>query len=343
MTAVVFRGMEAQRLKALFDRHLNEGLNNDQHQELLKLLKADNLGILDEQMKSLWEEALVQQADQEAEKRIRLVMDKVNRPVSTGLVRRLWWAAAAAILLTAFAVLYRPFSKPLPVGERTAHFSTINTGPGMKKMIRLPDGTAVFLNSTSSITYADDYNDSLRKITLKGEAFFQVVKDPGKPFVVEFKGLYTRVLGTSFNINAYPENKAAQVAVATGKVEVGKMKDIAVKGAALAVLVPGKQLDYSFSERKAALFNVDDIAVIGDWKQGVIRFKGEDFGQVALRLEKWYNVKISFENRALRNCRFRGTFKNLSLQKVLGLLQKSSGFNFEINQQQVFIKGKGCL
>jgi len=333
--------MEAQRLEILFIRHVEQGLNEEEHQELLALLEADNLDVLDEPLKRLWNEALgLRGTDDKAEQRIKLVMDKVNRPLRTGLLRRLWWIPAAVVFLAVFAVLYRPLSKPLPVAEKARVFSTISTGPGLKKIVRLPDGTAVFLNSASSITYADDYNGSQRKVSLKGEAFFQVVKDPAKPFVVEFNGLYTRVLGTSFNVNAYPENKADEVTVSTGKVEVGKMKYITLKDSMLAVLDPGRQ--FSYSDGKVSLSAVD-ITGIGDWKQGVIRFKGENFAEVALRLEKWYNVKIRFDHQGLKNCRFRGTFKNLSLQKVLSLLQKSSDFTFQINQQQVFIKGKGCL
>lgn len=335
--------MEAQRLKVLFDRHVQQGLDEQEYLELLKLMDTDHRGILDEQLKMLWKEALEQKADQDAEKRIRLVMEKVNRPLRKGLLRKLWWIPAAVVFLAILILFYRPFLGQSPVAGQLPHFSTVSTGPGQKKTIRLLDGTTVYLNSASSIRYGEDYNDQSRKISLEGEAFFQVVKDPGKPFIVDFRGLFTKVLGTSFNINAYPENKSAHVEVASGKVEVGKLKNMTLRDSAFAVLAPGRQLSYSFSAGKALLSDVDDIIAIGDWKQGVLRFKGEDFAQVASRLEKWYHVKIRFDHPGLKRCRFRGTFKDLSLKQVLSLLQKSGDFTFQINQQQVFIKGKGCL
>ena len=334
--------METQRLTILFTRYLEQELNGDEYQELLQLLDLDNLDILDGPLKDSWQEALLQVPDQDAEKRIKLVLDKVDRNARGSFLRKLWWIPAAMLFLGAFALLYRSAVKQSTLTEKVQHFSTISTGAGQKKTVTLPDGSTVFLNSASSISYGEDYNHTERKISLKGEAFFKVEKDPAKPFIVKFKGLYTKVLGTSFNVNAYLENKGIEVAVSTGRVEVGKIQNIAVKGSSLAVLKAGSQLNYSTSDERMILSSVER-RTIGDWKQGTLRFKGEDFGAVALGLEKWYGVKIRFDHPGLKNCRFRGTFKNLSLREVLVLLQKSSDFTFQINQQQVFIKGKGCL
>jgi len=179
---------------------------------------------------------------------------------------------------------------------------------GEKKTIHLPDGSLVFLNSNSSISYLKNFKNS-RELQLTGEAYFEVVKNPEKPFLVKTDKITTRVLGTSFNIEAY-KNSRTKVSVNTGKVEVD-IKEFSEK----IFLIKNQQL--SFMTGGQAVLSKDNSEDFNAWTRNTIVLNNTSLGDAAKILENWYDIKINFSSKKLKEMTISGKFKDEKLSNVL--------------------------
>ncbi|EDM34199.1 putative anti-sigma factor [Pedobacter sp. BAL39] len=336
--------MEQQRLSRLFSAYLEDQLDVEEERELMEFISRHSAtDALEGQLGKIWDDfdrsAL---PDAGTELRIKNVMMQI-RPRRSRILQFLPYAAAACLAIAIgfiyFFSNFNPGHNPQnPVGSHT-----LTTQYGQRKSIFLTDGTVVTLSPGSSITYHDDYNLRNRTVSFRGEAFFEVAKNPEKPFIVQHEGLYTRVLGTSFNIRAFDQEEKIDVTVATGRVEVGALSNATGGNKALAVLKPGQQLVYTKSAGLVKVNTLGTYEQVAAWKNDVLVLKGERFEEVALKLERWYNVRISFEHESLKNCRFKGSFKSLSVTALLDLLKKTAGFTYSIQDNHITIKGRGCL
>ncbi|MDO6738707.1 FecR family protein [Wenyingzhuangia sp. 2_MG-2023] len=181
---------------------------------------------------------------------------------------------------------------------------------GKKLTVTLPDGSLVKLNSGSEIKFPEFFRDSIREVTLSGEAFFEVKKDSLHPFVVKTSLITTRVLGTSFNIKSYDDEDDITVTLATGKISV----DIENENEIL--LTPSYQVNYNKSTQGFVKQKIDLDRFLC-WRDGVLRFDNEKLATAIPKLEKWFNVKIKIQNQSSKNCSFTGVFKNASLENIL--------------------------
>ncbi|GAB3651576.1 DUF4974 domain-containing protein [Echinicola sediminis] len=203
---------------------------------------------------------------------------------------------------------------------------------GQKSKLFLPDGSTVFLNAASQISYLENFGKENRNITLIGEAFFEVAHDTLLPFRVQSGEMVTEAVGTSFNINAYPEN-GPSVQLATGKVRVYRVedeeKDIFLEPGEAAVL------------QKAGInrSKFDPFAALG-WKKGVLSFTNIRFSALKLLLERWYAVEINMENHPQRDEKISGEFDNASLKNVLESLGYTLGFDYSIDHKKITVKFK---
>lgn len=204
---------------------------------------------------------------------------------------------------------------------------------GQKMTIRLPDGTKVILNSESSLEYQSVFNENERRIYLKGEAFFDVVKNPNKPFIVETKYLETIALGTSFNIEAYPGEKE-EITLVTGKVKVNSNRE----GIKSEFLIPGEKVQLvEDSLKKTSTPSLDHVK----WKDNVLVFRETPFERGILELERWYGVDIQIENFPKnRDMNFTGFYEDQSLSNILESIGYAMRFDFTIIEKQVIIKFK---
>lgn len=203
---------------------------------------------------------------------------------------------------------------------------------GVKSRMQLPDGTRVWLNAASSISYQRGFSDSARHVSLKGEAYFEVMEDKKHPFVVSSGKVKTTALGTSFNIKAYNEEKI-QVSLATGGVQVTR-SDIGQH----VVLLPGEQANAAPSGLSIVKFQKEIVLA---WKNGTIFFDNTDFDEMIDVLEKWYDVSIVVKNLSpekSKNLKATGKFKDQSLASVLKLISHSMKFTYTIDEKIVTIK-----
>ena len=180
---------------------------------------------------------------------------------------------------------------------------------GQKLSVALPDGTLVKLNSGSNLSFPKSFEGNTREVVLQGEAFFDVVKNPEKPFIIKTGELTTTVVGTSFNINAYEEHSAIAVTVLTGKVKVES-------ALSQVHLLPNEQGVMNKKSQNISKEQVKASEVLL-WKDGVLKFEDAPLGQVADALERWYGVSVEFENDKAAMCTLSGTYDNEYLQAVL--------------------------
>lgn len=265
---------------------------------------------------------------------------RIHRPGSGKTRYRYYQVAAILILLLSVSGIwyYQNQEKPLPPPAMiTQHIS-----PGEKATITLPDGTVVRLNSNTELVFPDRFSGNTREVTLRGEAFFEVVKDKKHPFLVKTGELTTRVLGTSFNIKAYENEEEVQVSVATGLVKVSKGQAGQESEEEQHVLLnPSQQAVYREGDQNFITREVD-IASIAMWKEGILSFNRTPMDEAAKMLERWYNVKVILKNPGLKKCVITGDHKNQGLSSVLHSFRYSLGISYEITNDTVIINGKNC-
>lgn len=207
---------------------------------------------------------------------------------------------------------------------------------GVKSRIVLTDGSVVWLNAESKLSYKKGFSLSERFIELEGEAYFEVTKDQNRPFIVKTGEVYTQAIGTSFNIRYYPEEPETGVSLLTGKVSVktsGKDED------GIYYLNPNEKLNISRDLQAISKHNIshDDMAL---WKDNILKFNHASFDNVIKTLERWYGVKIDVTQYNLRDWKYVGEFPNLSLEQVLSRIGYAQSFDYEINGEEIRIFNK---
>ena len=210
------------------------------------------------------------------------------------------------------------------------------TLPGQKSSIALQDGTIVWLNSGSSISYWTDYNEKIRLIELEGQAFFEVFKDPTKPFFVKCRDLKVEALGTSFDVNGYSDSPI-QVSLLTGKVKLSlpmkKDNDDQV------ILLPGEYSVLSQDNRFIEKGTFDSYEVLA-WKEGRIIFNNTTINEIVPELELWFGVKFQGHETIDPDRPFTTTFSKESLDNILMNIGGVLNFEYSIEGNNVYLKSK---
>lgn len=202
-----------------------------------------------------------------------------------------------------------------------------STPKGQKSRIQLSDGTILYLNAESEILYREEFEEDKRIVHLKGEAYFEVARDESRPFSVVSGNITTTALGTSFNVEAYPETNAVKVSLVSGKVKVAS-------GEHLVNLLPGEAASYNTidSGLQKNNFNKDKVMA---WKDGVLILDDDDLEAVIHKLERWYGVKVQVEGRPSEDKLISGRFDNESLENVLKSIGFTIKFNYKIDDREV--------
>jgi transmembrane sensor len=193
---------------------------------------------------------------------------------------------------------------------------------GVRTKFVLPDGTKGFLNSGSTLEYPVVFG-SERRVSLTGEAYFDVSPDEERPFVVNTPNLYTRVLGTQFNIIAYENENSEEIILRDGKVGVYTRQ-----GRKLETLVPDQKMDFNTDNRRYEISQVEAGQFIS-WTEGMLVFRNESIEDVAKRLGRWYNVDIEIKDPELLDYSLWATFIDEPLDEVLKLLALTAPISYE--------------
>lgn len=207
-------------------------------------------------------------------------------------------------------------------------YNTLSNPRGSKvAVIRLADGTRVWLNSASSLRFFSGVGKGERKVELTGEAYFEVAKDPAHKFIVTAGGATTEVLGTHFNVNSYSDEPAARVTLLEGSVKVKQ-------GQASAVLQPGQQAQVAAG---IDVRGVDTDAAVA-WKNGIFHFQDQPLPAVLKQVARWYDIQIIYE-KGVPDITFFGEIEsNVSLAQMLHLLERSGvRFTMDIQKRRLII------
>jgi len=296
---------------------------------------------LEEHLHSGWNEYLKDHPEQPQE--LDYLLDRIHHIIHNReswkeqtLVRKIyrWYSVAAAILLVPLLIAGglwiadKSADPPLMTEQRVT--STLIAPMGSRIAFSLPDGTKGWLNSGSSMEYSLPFSNH-RQVSLLGEAWFEVAPDPENPFEIAAGKSKIRVLGTKFNVNAYPAEDYLEVALDEGKVE------FSLPGmTAPVVLKPDERLVF---RNNAITMGITDAAKYAAWVEGKLVFRGDPMPEVARRLERWYNVKVEIMDKDLENDVIRGTFQDDSLEEVLRLLSMTSPIRYRIVERKALEDG----
>jgi ferric-dicitrate binding protein FerR (iron transport regulator) len=221
-------------------------------------------------------------------------------------------------------------------------------------MIRLPDGTSVWLNAGSKLTYEKDFGENIREVNLTGEAYFDVVRNVQKPFIIHTKALDIKVLGTRFNVKSYPDEKTTETSLIKGSIEV----TIKNRRADKIIMKPNEKLvianeapeETRSAERKRSVvnapiitlshlnyFSIDSTIIETSWVENRLVFEDESFAELSLKLSRWYGVHFHFNAPEIEKLRFTGNFKEETIHEALSAMKITATFNYKIDHNNIEI------
>jgi len=231
----------------------------------------------------------------------------------------------AAIVVLAFALggLSYYFVNNRIIQNNTKEYS-INVPNGAKTKIELPDKSVVFLNAGSSLHFSQNFGEKSRNVELKGEGYFEIAHNPAKPFIVHTSQASVRVLGTKFDVKAYPDEKKLNVTLLKGSIQLRTI----YKPGEVLMLKPNQSAIIDKEQQNVEVKQVvaSDAAA---WAKGKIIFDEVLFGNIVRRLERDYNVTIIVKNSKLNNLRFFGDFRNAqSIEEILNIMTADNEFRY---------------
>lgn len=269
-------------------------------------------------------------------------------------------AAAAALII----FLVKTFTLTSTADE-SKNYRTLHALNGSKNHFILPDGSKVWLNAGTTLKYSTSIDkDSIREVFLSGEAFFEIRHNVKHPFWIRTKQMDILDIGTEFNVKAYPQDETAEATLIEGSIEVN-IKDLnhtevlSAPNEKITVFhkeetfkLSGSPVKKSDSAQKPVtqvpVFTITKVVPAADslvaetaWMQDVLVFQNKTFRELAVMMERWYDVTVTFEDDQLAEYRFTGAFADETIEQALEQLQLIRRFDFSITDRKVIIKNKG--
>jgi hypothetical protein len=287
-----------------------------------------------------------------------LYSGKLERPKSLKTkIINLWLPVAASIII-AFLVGFYADKKLNRLGsfKNPVVYNEITVPLGAKSQVALSDGTKVWLNAGSKLKYPAEFSGDSREVYLEGEAFFDVTHIKHKIFIVKTSSLNVKVYGTQFNVKSYPEENVIQTTLIRGSVEIekaGKSKQTVLLKPNQTATFYKKEIDtvhVASKQTKKLQENSTEITPdiyitsksnnqpIISWKDPKWVIIGEELGNLSVKLERRYNVRIVFEDESLKKYKFTGNLMNETFEQVLKIIQLSAPVVYTINKNLVVFK-----
>ena len=236
--------------------------------------------------------------------------------------------AVACIIIVLGLVNYRMNDKQKQLS--TQNF-TVLAQKGQRAFITLPDSTKVWLNSDTKISYPADYGLKERNVTLVGEAYFEVAKNPDKRFIVEAKGMQVEALGTSFNVNAYQNDNKIIASLFSGSVRVSYDRHV-------AILKPHESVKVDLLNRSFSRYKDESMQNIALWRKNEITFDGESLEEITHIMSRLYNTTICIEDESLKKVCYIGTIRNNNLENFIDIINLTTPVVYENKGDTVFLR-----
>ena len=214
--------------------------------------------------------------------------------------------------------------------ERDPQAHVVSADRGQRASLTLPDGTQVWLNSHTHITYDSDYGKKERSVLLSGEAYFEVAKDKKHRFIVKAGDLEVEALGTAFNVKAYDEDKELTATLFEGSIR-------AVAENETAVLSPDQHVRFDKASRRLFIEKPTNSSYARMWRNDELAFDGETLSEIAVLLNRIYGVNIRFASENIKDYKFYGVIKNNSLENVIELISLTVPILYEIRQDTIVL------
>ena len=270
------------------------------------------------------------------EKKIRMRTDMLGRideyedqkKKSRSRIYRMVFGTAAAAAVILFSVF---FGYQLSESRTVEQQYELKCENGQKSVLTLPDGTIVHLNSSSHLSYTSAYNNKVRNVSLSGEAYFDVARDEDKPFVVQAGDMQIEVLGTQFNVKAYEDDEGIEATLVEGSIlaHVGDKEEI---------LKPNERLSYN--RNTGALVKTEELDPdrLVPWLENEIYFHHNSLSEIAVMLERIYDIEVKFEDECIGNYSYTGHTRNSSLKNILELISTTSPIDYTIDGDVITFK-----
>lgn len=240
----------------------------------------------------------------------------------------------AALILLFIGIGFLIYRRPDKVQE-----SQFFTASGISKTIKLPDGSNIILNAKSRLTVAADFNTTDRKVKLEGEAFFSIAKDRTRPFIIRSGDLKTTVVGTSFNINAYPEQNEIKISVASGKIKVSQIIPQGIDKP-LSIGMTKNQLLVFNNLTKSALIKTGDPDLFNSWSRGELYIDNASVIQIGEQIGRHFKMKINLPPGIRADDNYTIRLGKAEMNTSLKILSEITNYNFVTKQNQIYIMGK---
>lgn len=342
--------------------HLHDSLKQDQEKELKKWIESSEENRTYFARTIAYLETTASMGNHQQYPSVK-AWPKLRRKINPGLARKQLvseFSKIAAVFVLAFFLGYLfLYLRHESEQESLCKFVITEVPYGSKSVVSLPDGSRVWINAGSKIKYSPDFNENDRSVALEGEAYFDLVTDKKKPFFVETSGIKVKATGTQFNVRAYPDEEFIETTLVEGVVSV---MPAVVKNGKEYVLHPNQKLtiyrDRSglpvktirekrlpeqpdqpkpLQIKKIELESDVSTAVYTSWKDKEWIIYKEKFGTLAKKLEKRYDVQISFRDDFIAGFSYTGTLKDENLKEVLDVMSLTSPINYELENKNVTI------
>lgn len=328
--------MEKKKKQELFARFFAGISSKEEQNELLKTPEVENM------MSKHWAESQHSAKDGQQPHLYRILASiykriAVNKPTNinsnkTISIRSKLLAAAASV-----ALVFSLGTMLWQTGVFTnSQLVSITTPKGTKSEIFLPDGSRVWLNSESTLTYNKDFDKKLREIKLEGEAFFNISHDPNRPVIVKTELADVMVLGTRFNLISKSAAKEWEATLVKGNIKVNTERAGSAKSVSLS---PGQKISWN-NNANDFLLNKANTSTKTRWVSNQLVFENESFNSIAKQLENAFGVQIVLPHSSVRDFRFTAKFSDESIYEIFNLLQQTASFNFYITGNKVIVTEK---
>jgi transmembrane sensor len=330
----------------LIIKYLNRDLNSDEAQKLVDWVNESNENknkFL--QYKDLWfagnpagsdqEKTLFAWEDFEGKIQWDGKGTIINLPDRKIRFLNSWYFKAAASFIFIIGIVYSVWIlQNNRSGDLNNTLSELVTPSGAKDFIELNDGTKVWLNAESTLSYPEEMAGKERRVFLTGEAYFEVSHKKRKPFIIETSALQIKVLGTRFDVSAYSDDEYIITTLVSGKVQIS---DLRSDNNDLYILEPNQKLTFSKVNREIKQYVVD-VNLYTSWTRNEIIFRDLHFTEVVKRLERDFNSKIEYDENLFRNSRITAKFlEKESLIEILDVLKIPGKFEYEVKDDKIIL------
>lgn len=364
----LFAAMPNERFLELLIKQLTADISKDELAELQDLLAAEEANRWQyEIFKDYWKPD--EQHYLDSDQMFRKIRSSISLPEKETQIfhiekkrnKNLYrWTTIAAVLLAGIFVFGFYKLQLSKSNNPAADLQVTATKSSQKSIITLTDGTRVTLNSESRLSYPVNFSGATREVYLSGEGFFDVHKDHKHPFIIHTAKMAVKVLGTAFNVRAYPNDQVSETTLIRGSIEV----TLADRPSDRIILKPKEKLivkNYSSKTPISGKTNLPNIAndstpgtqyaltsltyfkkqdtlvVETSWLNNKLVFRNDDFTTIAQKMQRWYGVNIIFENAELKNYRFTGIFEKETIAQAFDALRIIQKFHYKVDKSNVYI------